>query len=44
MTLLQVGFAEPYELPRTLVRFYRTVSPVPTELPLLVVYFLLHFP
>ena len=44
MTLLQVGFAKPYESPRTLVRSYRTVSPFPTKLPLWVVYFLLHFP
>jgi len=44
VTLLQVGFAKPYGLPRTLVRSYRTVSPLPPKLPPTAVCFLLHFP
>ena len=31
MTLLRVGFAEPPRSPGTLVRSYRTVSPLPPE-------------
>ena len=44
VTLLQVGFAEPRGLPRTLVRSYRTVSPLPPRLPAMAVCFLLHCP
>ena len=29
LALLRVGFTEPYESPRTLVRSYRTVAPLP---------------
>ena len=41
-----MGFTEPAELPRPLVRSYRTVSPLPWyRLPgIVAVYFLLHFP
>ena len=31
LTLLQVGFTEPSESPRTLVRSYRTVAPLPVR-------------
>ena len=33
LALLQVGFTEPTELPRSLVGAYRTVSPLPVPLP-----------
>ena len=31
LTLLRVGFTEPVELPRPLVRSYRTLSPLPVR-------------
>jgi hypothetical protein len=46
-TLLRVGFAEPAESPRPLVRPYRTVSPLPVRCPGALpsaVCFLWHFP
>ena len=45
LALLRVGFTEPAESPRSLVRSYRTVSPLPVRLSVpSAVYFLLHFP
>ncbi len=48
LALLRVGFTEPAESPRPLVRSYRTVSPLPTggtpKRPPTAVCFLLHFP
>jgi len=42
LALLRVGFAKPPGSPRTLVRSYRTVSPLPNRSP--AVCFLWHFP
>src|SRR3954468_5357238 len=42
--LLRVGFAEPPESPRALVRSYRTVSPLPVPEGPSAVCFLWHFP
>lgn len=42
LALLPAGFAKPSQLPKMLVRSYRTFSPSPRQTE--AVYFLLHFP
>src|SRR5262245_21830776 len=44
LALLQVGFTEPAESPRLLVRSYRTVSPLPRGSHRGAVCFLWHYP